>query len=123
MSDEDKTTRRAVRAYLEAIDAVRPRRGRRRTPESINNRLAAIEADFDTASVLKRVELAQERINLQAELAAVDDVVDIDALRAEFIAHAKTYGATRTPPISYGAWRAVGIDPATLAEAGITRST
>ena len=35
---------RAVRAYLEALDQNRPRRGRPRTPASIEKRLKAVEA-------------------------------------------------------------------------------
>jgi len=122
MSEDEKAARRAVRTYLEAIEAQRPRRGRRRTPESIQKRLTAIDADMKTVSVLKRLELTQERLNLQAELAAGDNTVDMDALRADFVAHAKTFGESRTPPISYRAWRTVGVDAATLTEAGIARN-
>ena len=56
MSDEHKTALaegrdqgRAVRRYLEALEANKPRRGRRRSPESIAKRLAAIETDLPTA--------------------------------------------------------------------------
>ena len=37
---------RSVRRYLEALEAHKPRRGRKRTPESIKKRLAAIEAQL-----------------------------------------------------------------------------
>src|SRR5690242_17471608 len=40
---------RAVRNYLEALEAHKPKRGRRRTPESISARLEKIEADLDEA--------------------------------------------------------------------------
>ena len=40
----------AVKAYLDALEQHRPRRGRRRTPDSIRKRLAAIDAEFDGAS-------------------------------------------------------------------------
>jgi len=37
---------RAVRSYLEALDQNRPRRGRPRTPASIEKRLKAVEAEL-----------------------------------------------------------------------------
>lgn len=52
MSEDEKIARRAVRDYLEALEATKPRRGPRRTPESIAKRLDAIEAEFQTATVL-----------------------------------------------------------------------
>ena len=35
---------RIVRQYLEALESTKPRRGRKRTPDSIRKRLATIEA-------------------------------------------------------------------------------
>ena len=42
---EGREQGRAVRRYLEALEAHKPRRGRKRTPESMEKRLAAIEDD------------------------------------------------------------------------------
>src|SRR5918994_5836283 len=68
MSDEHKAALaegrdqgRAVRRYLEALEANKPRRGRKRSPESVKKRLAAIESDIATADPLRRVHLVQER--------------------------------------------------------------
>jgi hypothetical protein len=54
MSDEHKAALaegreqgRAVRRYLEALESYRPKRGRKRTQESITKRLADIEARLD----------------------------------------------------------------------------
>ena len=55
---------RAVRRYLEAIEAHKPKRGRKRTPESIQKRLAAIEHQLPQADPLSRVNLIQERMDL-----------------------------------------------------------
>ncbi len=56
MSDEHKAALaqgreqgRLVRRYLEALESHRPKRGRRRTPESIAKRLAAIDEQLPTA--------------------------------------------------------------------------
>ena len=40
---EGREQGRVVRRYLEALESHRPRRGRRRTPESIAKRIAAID--------------------------------------------------------------------------------
>src|SRR5215210_5349048 len=56
MSDEHKAALaegrsqgRAVRRYLEALEANKPKRGRKRTPEGIQRRLAAIEERMASA--------------------------------------------------------------------------
>jgi hypothetical protein len=126
MSDEHKAAlaegraqSRAVRNYLDALEATRPKRGRKRTPQSIEKRLARIEAEVDDASPTKRLELVQERMDLQAELAAMDDRPDLDALQGEFVTNAKAYSERKG--ISYAAWRELGVEAAVLKEAGIGR--
>ncbi len=127
MSDEHKqalaegrTQGRAIRAYLEAIDANRPKRGRKRTPESIEKRLAAIEADLPGADPLKALHLRQERRDLQDELANMATTVDLSALEKDFIASAKAYGERKG--ISYDVWRESGVPADVLKQAGISRS-
>jgi hypothetical protein len=111
---------RAVRRYLVALDANRPRRGRQRTPESIRARLKQIEERLKSADALSRALLTQEKINLTKELSAKESKVDMAALEAGFISNAKAYGERRG--LSYAAWRAAGVSPSVLAKAGITRS-
>ena len=55
----------AVKAYLDALEQQRPKRGRRRTVDSIKQRLAAIDSQLSTASSLKRLQMIQERRDLQ----------------------------------------------------------
>ena len=117
---EGRTQSKAVRAYLEALDAHRPKRGRKRTAESIKKRLDTIEAQIDDADPLKRLQLVQERMDLTAELATMEDKPDLTALENGFIASAKAYGARKG--ITYAAWRELGVDAATLKAAGITRA-
>lgn len=109
-----------VRDYLEALRANKPARGRKRTPESITKRLATIDAEIGAADAVKELRLVQERLDLEAELATMGATVDIGALEADFVRVAKGYGE-RTG-VSYAAWRAVGITPAVLKAAGISRS-
>ena len=115
-----RTEGRAVRKYLEALEQHRPKRGRRRTPDSINARLEKIDREFGDADPVTRLTLVQERIDLQAELAAMEDPVDLDAVEAEFVAAAKGYGERKG--ISYAAWRELGVPAAVLKRAGISRA-
>ena len=114
---------RAVRNYLDALEAHKPKRGRRRTPDSIRARLDRIEESIDESNSLARVQLVQERMNLQAELEALvaGSTVDMDALRKGFERHAKSYSESKG--ISYSAWREVGVEPTVLKAAGIGRSS
>ena len=117
---EGREQGRAVRRYLEALDAHRPKRGRKRTAESVQKRLEAIEDKLADADPLSRLQLVQERLNLQRELAAVDRAVDLSALEDDFVAAAGPYGQRKG--ISYAAWRETGVDPSVLRRAGIRRA-
>src|ERR1700761_4461321 len=68
---------RIVRQYLEALESTKPRRGRKRTPESIRRRLNTIENSMPTADPLTRLHLVEEKQRLESELAHTGDKVDI----------------------------------------------
>ena len=123
LSEQEKSENKSVRDYLDAIDANRPKRGRKRTVESISDRVTAIEASLSDASATKRLTLVQERLDLQAEIEALAAAgsVDMTSLEASFVNAAAAYGGRRG--ISYAAWREVGVSAATLKAAGIRRST
>ena len=111
---------RSIRAYLEALDTTRPKRGRKRTAESVQRRLDAVRKEQPTATGLTRVLLIQERMDLETELANLSgDGVDISALEAAFVKVAAEYGSRKG--ISYTAWREAGVDAAVLKKAGIKR--
>jgi len=117
---EGRAQGRAVRLYLEALAANKPKRGRKRTPDSITKRLAAIDAALDQADPLTKLQLTQERFDLQAELeAASGPAVDLGALEASFVEAASPYAARKGFKLAVGvldkAARAV------LAKAGIKR--
>jgi hypothetical protein len=114
-----RTESKAVRDYLEALVSTKPKRGRKRTPDSINKRMGTIAAEMVDADPLTRLNLIQERMNLDAELAGMGSSVDLSALEQGFLGAAKSYGERRG--ISYAAWRALGVDSAVLARAGINR--
>ncbi|MEA2902585.1 MAG: hypothetical protein QOH36_2472 [Actinomycetota bacterium] len=116
---EGREQGRAVRRYLEALEAHRPKRGRKRTQESVERRLSAIDEKLNDADPLTRLHLSQERMNLQAELSSTDNAVDLGALEGEFVAAASEYGKRKG--ITYAAWRQAGVDPGVLRKAGIKR--
>lgn len=116
---EGRGLSRPVRDYLEALDGNRPKRGRKRTPDSINARLEVITQQLPEASIMKKVEMVQERRNLEVELATMGATIDLTELEAGFVAAAKTYSARKG--ISYAAWREIGVTAEVLKKAGITR--
>jgi hypothetical protein len=110
---------RVVRDYLEALRSSKPKRGRKRTAESINKRLARIEEELAVATAIDELQLLQERRDLQAEIQSIDGGVDVSDLEAAFVDVAKGYGDRKG--ISYATWRDVGVSAATLKRAGIGR--
>jgi hypothetical protein len=117
---EGRAQGRAVRNYLEALEAHKPKRGRKRTPDSIAKRLAKIQAEVDEADAIQRLQLVQERMDLETELAFHENKVDLDELEAEFIEAAAAYSERKG--ISYAAWRELGVPAATLKAAGVSRA-
>ena len=112
---------RAIRAYLEALDSNRPRRGRKRTAETVERQLNETLDRLTTASALDRVTLLQRKMDLQDELEYLRgaDTVDLEGLEQAFVAAVKGYSERKG--ITYAAWREAGIDARLLREAGIRR--
>ena len=117
---EGRDQGRAVRRYLEALEANKPKRGRKRSPDSMKKRLAAVEDEIAAADPLKRLHLVQERLDLQASLEASKATVDIQELEKEFVEAAATYSQRKG--ISYSAWRELGVPSSVLDRAGISRA-
>ena len=111
---------RAVRRYLEAIEHNRPKRGRKRTPESVGKRLAVVNDQLGSADPLSRLHLIQEKTDLEAELARASSTNDLGTLEKAFVMVAKAYGQRKG--IEYNAWRAAGVSAAVLHRADITRT-
>ena len=117
---EGRDQGRAVRRYLEALEAHKPKRGRKRTPESVQKRLATID---EQAERRRRPHPPAPRpgANEPGERAGVHRqyASTCQALEDEFVAAAAPYGARKG--ITYAAWRELGVDPAVLRRAGIKR--
>lgn len=130
MSDEHKAALaegreegRIVRAYLDALETHKPKRGRKRTLESVLTRLAAVERELaEQMEPMDRLILVQERIDLLAEQDAMQNGDhDLVGLEVEFLKVAKSYSQRKG--LSYEAWRVVGVEPRVLKAAGIGRGT
>jgi len=110
----------AVRKYLEALAATRGKRGRKRTPATVERRITAINAELESTDALDSLLLRQERKDLEAELTRLQSNLDIKKLEKDFVASAKAYGERKG--IDYSTWREAGVQPAVLAKAGVRRT-
>jgi hypothetical protein len=126
MSDEHKAAlaagreqSRAVANYLEALEANRPKRGRKRTLDTVKRQLAEASAELDESTGIRRVELVQRRRNLEVELATMQagGGPDLVALEKAFVKHAKGYAKRKG--ISKAAFREVGVPAEVLKRAGV----
>jgi hypothetical protein len=111
---------RIVRSYLEALEATKPRRGRKRTPDSIGRRLLVIEDEMLEADLLTNLHLVEEKRKLEAELNSMDETIDVSGLEKRFIKVARVYGERKG--ISYSSWRKVGVSASVLELAKIPRA-
>lgn len=112
---------RVVRNYLEALRENKPKRGRKRTVESVQRRLDAITAELEHGvSAMEELRFIQERRDLNAELLTMNVAFDMSTLEKEFIDVALSY--SNRQGISYSTWREVGVPPAVLKAAGVART-
>ncbi len=109
-----------VRHYLEALETSKPKRGRKRTPASIDRRLASIDSQLAGADALTRLHLLQEQKDLLDERSRSNQVKDLTALEKQFIKVAKAYGQRKG--ITYSTWRAAGVSAAVLQKAEVSRA-
>jgi len=111
----------AIRRYLAALESQRPKPGRKRTPASIKAQLAKIDERLPGADPLTRVQLHQQRLDLErARESMQGGGVDMKKLEAGFVKAVGPY--SRRKGLTYAAWRAAGVDAGVLTRAGIGRS-
>ena len=111
---------RAVAAYLDALETNKPKRGRKRTPESIDRQLAALDEKLAKANAISRLSIIQQRIDLLEAREALQGHVDLSAYEDDFVDVAAGYGQRKG--ISYAAWRELGVPASVLKRAGISRA-
>lgn len=107
----------AVSRYLNALGQGRRGRGRPRKPEAMQARLREVERRLPDSTGLARLRLTQELKNLERGLAVARSQVDLAALEAEFVRHARAFAEREG--IEYATWVACGVPRAVLARAGI----
>jgi hypothetical protein len=112
-----RTEARHVAAYLEALDANKPRRGRQRTAETIRKQLAQVKLELGNATAMRKLELVARRIELEAELDAKTAGSDLSELRKNFVKHAAKYADRKGIPKQ--AFREAGVPAADVRAAGI----
>ena len=117
--EEGRMWGRAIGDYLDAVAAHKPKRGRKRTPETVERQMQEIDDTVGSATGTARVEMVQRRRDLEVELASLSAQVDITLLEAGFIQYGKDYAARKR--ISFAAFREVGVPAEVLEKAGITR--
>lgn len=119
---EGRRQAKQVRQYLLALEENKTRRGRKRTPESLEQRIEALNEQIETADdPLRRLQLIADRERAQAELDDMSAAAEIDLTETEeeFVEVAADYAERRS--ISYDAFRSVGVPAAVLRRAGIRR--
>ena len=109
---------RIIRTYLDVVEANKPKRGRKRTIESITRRLAVIKKELTISDTVTKLRLTQERMDLERELKVKKANADISKLETQFVKVAKAYSERNG--ITYTAWREIGVGPQVLKRAGIT---
>ncbi len=117
---EGRAQGKAVRDYLDALEQNKPKRGRKRTADSVRKRLAVVESALPEAGGIKKLELIQERLDLTAELDSMDAKIDLSGLEKAFAKSAKGYAKRKG--ITYAAWRELGVPADVLKRAGIGRA-
>ena len=114
---QGRTETRIVRHYLEALAGVKQGGGRRRSKDTLEKKLTAVEAELATADPVSRLHLVQQRLDLAKALEAADQTIDMEQLESDFVSVAASYSDRKG--ISYQAWREVGVDARVLRTAGI----
>jgi hypothetical protein len=113
---------RAIRRYLEALDAHKPRPGRKRTVEGVQRQLDETVTALTSSTAVDRVHLLQRRLDLEEELEqlAHHGETDLAELEATFVAALPGYSERKH--LSYAAWREAGVPARVLRAAGIRRA-
>lgn len=108
---------RAVKRYLEALASLKPKRGRKRSAESISRQLDTGVSKIESANALNRLRLLQEKVNLESVLPQLEATETLEEIGDEFVKVAAEYGKRKG--ISFHAWREVGVRADVLHKAGV----
>ncbi len=126
LSDEHKAAlakgraeARAVRAYLDALNTKRPRG--KLSSAGLKERLDSLANQIEIEkNSLKRLQMIQQRFDVEDKLKLLENAIDYEALESEFVSVAASYSERKG--ITYSAWREGGVAPDVLKAAGIRRT-
>jgi hypothetical protein len=126
MSDEHKAAlaqgrkeSRAIKAYLEALDAKKP--GRPVSKDSLQRRLDKVNEKLGvTENPLEKVDLIQSKLDIEKAIDEVENTQDFTALESGFVENVASYSDRKG--VSYTAWREYGVPAAVLKSAGINEA-
>lgn len=111
---------RIIRHYLDALRLNAPKRGRRRTPESVDDQIRRIKQRLSAEmEPLRKLHLMAERDRLEREKHDLEEKADLTELENQFVRVAGEYSERKG--ISYTAWRSLGVPAHILRQAGINR--
>lgn len=117
---EGRTSGSTVTKYIQALDQVKPKRGRKRTIERVQEELVSVEQELPEAEGAQRVLLIQRRMDLNEELKTMEtDSFDIKPLEDAFVKVAPAWSVKKK--VSPAAWKELGIPHDVLKRAGIIR--
>jgi hypothetical protein len=118
---EGREQSRVVREYLDALEAHKPKRGRKRTADSVKKNLSDVNQELKSSGGSAKLELIQRRRDLEVELAGMQvGGTDISALEKAFVKVGKSYANRKA--ISYAAFREFGVPADILKRAGVSRA-
>ena len=113
----DEEAEATIRRYLSLLDIHPSRRGRKRSVEGVQRRIAELRDNPPAADPIVRLEQIQERLNLEAELERLSAAEDLRALEEEFVAVLGPYAQKRG--ITYDALKEIGVATVVLRRAGL----
>lgn len=105
-----------VKPYLVALEGKMPG-GRKLNTDTLNRRIADVEAQLADASAIQKLVLTQKKLDLQAQLEQVSGASQFEELERKFIVVAKEFSENKN--ISPQAWREIGVPSRVLKAAGI----
>lgn len=111
---------KAVRNYLQMLEQD-ARRSSNVSADQLNSRIREVESQIRSEKdPIKRVELIQRRLDLEAQWNSAKTSPDPQQLEDEFVRAVKEYSERKG--ISYAAWRELGVPAGTLRAAGVPRT-
>ena len=113
----------AVREYLEALEAAKPKHGRRANPDQLNAKRSDLTERLGSGEfgALQRLQTMQEIEDIDNRLAAFENEPDRAAVEGAFVEHARSYASRKE--IQYTTWRKFGVPADVLSKAGIARGS